>query len=1136
DFVIYNSAVSAATVAKGGVLFPVYDSAGYISYTADGSVKTPVSAIEGGLAGLNAEIRDWWLYDRNRDLISDSAGNSYYTSASGSSVGRVYGANTSCVNLKSGSPAGYVVQVMAREGASAATGSAIGYYVIEPVNLYRECAFHSATLNGQEWLWDPVKAKFYTLGGGAGDAGKRDYDVSVPFTGLSHEPSVSLSYGDFALVEGVHYRMSYGDPDPESGGVASCAGAPNRNVTTVEGAERAGFSVLPQNTNNMSNFIVAYFDITPAALEDCEVSLASDEWAYTGNAVEPPVTVTLNGVELQKDVDFTVTYADNVERGMASWKVEPLANLGGGELSEVSGTFRIVDGEDLTAAFTLDAIADQQFNWGYDVHPALTFRKNTGSGNLGAAVNLVEGVDYTVSYSTKSITKWPDGKYAQTAPCTVTVNGAGRYTGALSATFDIVPYDAAANATGQLRAYVQDVSYGMWGKAPTGTKADADGAVYPTHETATVGLEYPIMAVQARPIIDWAAYENAVATGFDPEESGCYGTALNMTTSNNNAIGGLVNRYPGRYYDADGVEVNGNGGVYTDASGAIIAYPQVAEPGTISAKVELRCGTGGVHAGAVGMLDCGTFEYGAALDLSKVTWSVMGDCVYDGTEKHPVVGTTQSGAVLVESSGAGGSDGDYAISYSQDDNAVDAGTVHYTVTAVEGEGKHFTGTFQGAFSILPASLADADDVRLVYDQEYVVEDASVGVCPKPEVFKGQALLEEGKDYTIDYTSNTTQGTGMFLVRGMGNYTGSVSGTFGIVESGTLNNVVVSGVASAPWSGLPVKCEPVLKDGDRVLVEGTDYTVAYLRDGKATEDFTSCGTITVHLVGVGGYRGTRDVDYTVVGRDFTLAKATAAGVFYTGKEQSPVVTVRYDGEVLSSDLYTVSPVAATDAGTYRISVTSAGGQYTPASITCDFVISKAVNGLAATTKDPGAVAYSTSARTVSNPVSATGAQGAVTFAKASGDPRLKVAANGAITVAAKTPAGTYELGVATRAAGDANHNAASVIRTVRIVVAKAPNTLKVAGKTVAVKAVKLKKSAQKLKVAKVRTVKENISKGKITYKKASGNKKIAVAKSGKMTLKKGLAKGAYKVKVKATSKATANYTAKTVAFTVKVRVS
>ena len=68
------------------------------------------------------------------------------------------------------------------------------------------------------------------------------------------------------------------------------------------------------------------------------------------------------------------------------------------------------------------------------------------------------------------------------------------------------------------------------------------------------------------------------------------------------------------------------------------------------------------------------------------------------------------------------------------------------------------------------------------------------------------------------------------------------------------------------------------------------------------------------------------------------------------------------------------------------------------------------------------------------------------------------------------------------------------------------------------------------------MKENISKGKITYKKASGNKKIAVAKSGKMTLKKGLAKGAYKVKVKATSKATANYTAKTVAFTVKVRVS
>ncbi|MBE6471550.1 MAG: hypothetical protein E7000_07605 [Coriobacteriaceae bacterium] len=93
----------------------------------------------------------------------------------------------------------------------------------------------------------------------------------------------------------------------------------------------------------------------------------------------------------------------------------------------------------------------------------------------------------------------------------------------------------------------------------------------------------------------------------------------------------------------------------------------------------------------------------------------------------------------------------------------------------------------------------------------------------------------------------------------------------------------------------------------------------------------------------------------------------------------------------------------------------------------------------------------------------------------------------------------------------------------------------------VKAVKKTQTAKAkakttIKAAKAFKVKKNVSKGKVTYAKVSGNKKITVSKSGKITVKKGLKKGkTYTVKVKASSKATKNYKAASTTVTLKVKV-
>ena len=110
----------------------------------------------------------------------------------------------------------------------------------------------------------------------------------------------------------------------------------------------------------------------------------------------------------------------------------------------------------------------------------------------------------------------------------------------------------------------------------------------------------------------------------------------------------------------------------------------------------------------------------------------------------------------------------------------------------------------------------------------------------------------------------------------------------------------------------------------------------------------------------------------------------------------------------------------------------------------------------------------------------------------------------------------------------------VIKTETVAKLKKNNTLVVKAKKPTVQYTKLKKKNQVIAVKKAFTISK--AQGKVSYKKASGNKKITVAKNGKITVKKGLKKGTYKIKVKVTAAGNTTYKAvtKTVTVTIKVK--
>ena len=97
-----------------------------------------------------------------------------------------------------------------------------------------------------------------------------------------------------------------------------------------------------------------------------------------------------------------------------------------------------------------------------------------------------------------------------------------------------------------------------------------------------------------------------------------------------------------------------------------------------------------------------------------------------------------------------------------------------------------------------------------------------------------------------------------------------------------------------------------------------------------------------------------------------------------------------------------------------------------------------------------------------------------------------------------------------------------------------NPLVVKGKTVKIKKKQIKKKSKTLKAKRVVKIKKK-GKGKLTYKKLSGNKKITVASNGKVKVKKGLKKGTYKVKVSVTAAGNDQYFPITKKVTFKIKV-
>lgn len=322
-------------------------------------------------------------------------------------------------------------------------------YVLEysnNVNVGTDTAVVTITAKEDGNYTGSIETTFTITQKNIGDGETMDGEITLQpigaqiYTGEALTPAVTLLYQSEAsgkitfLKEGTDYDVEYSS---------------NTEVGTAK--------VKVTGKSNYSGTIETTFeihgDLSQAKMTDIPVQ------QYTGSEITPLPEVTFAGKTLVKDTDYTVAYANNVERGTATITITGQNWYTGTKIV----SFTISDA--FSEAFTVTGVAPSYTYTGEDIKPAVY----VSDGTL-----LTQDEDYTVSYE----------NCRNVGTATITITGMGEFSGTKTVTYEIVPRSITA-------AEFSAVS----GQTYTGSKVTPAVMVTYNGTTLTAGTDYTIVYV-----------------------------------------------------------------------------------------------------------------------------------------------------------------------------------------------------------------------------------------------------------------------------------------------------------------------------------------------------------------------------------------------------------------------------------------------------------------------------------------------------------------------------------------------------------------------------------------------------------------------------------------------------------------
>lgn len=692
---------------------------------------------------------------------------------------------------------------------------------------------------------------------------------SYLLTGTPITPVVAITdsiFGtDVTLKESSDYTVTYSDNDKEGTGRVIVTGIGNY-TDTLE---------LPFEIK------MAPYDIALA-----EIHLNPEKAVYTGEAIEPDVTVILGDTTLQSGKDYTLTYSNNVNPGFGTvtvtgtgsegtftyyneqtvsfyiapgnWQLEE-AIYGSrlsevklpegwtwqnpesfvGNVSETGNSFEAVyssaDGQlEETAEFTVKVLPEnindtgritisvEKENLSYDNGNRVRPTISITDGMLEKT--LTENVDY----------KWTTENDTAAGTALLTIEGTGNYTGSFSDTYEISKAENHLEISADKLA--DSVLRMIIGQNPVFLNIDylGDGELSLKSESETVAL--------SETAADASGKLGGKVTAVGLGETSV--TVSVAESQNYKAVSRTITVIvePVSLTDA-AILLSGEPFVYTGSQikpDVTVAIGDLVLTKDRDYTVEFGENIhAGEHAGSVTITGIG--NYCGSAETNFTIEKAVNPAVLSDTELNAVYGQKQAELSLE----------DGWLWRTPQNRVGDAGKHELEVYLPETRDyleKSWTVSVDVAPKALEETMVSMKASSFVYD----------GTPKQPELHVADGTLMTEKDYEISYENHVHAGTGTVTVTGIRNYKGTMTNHFTIGKATPELTVGAGTSVTKNVSEETFSLEAVLSNGGSLIYSSSDDTVAAV-DENGTVTMYSTGTAEISIV----YEGNDDYEPAAV---------------------------------------------------------------------------------------------------------------------------------------------------------------------------------------------------------------------------------------------------------------------------------
>lgn len=725
-------------------------------------------------------------------------------------------------------------------------------------------------------------------------------EASYKYRGTQIRPQITVKAGSKTLTT-ADYDVTYG---------------PNTDAGTDGG------SIVVKGKNSYAGIVEAVlFDIESQNIRDLKImdgdqtTMKSRE--YTGKEIVPEISVkaTVGTTDFTlPESSYTVAKKDGADNKNVGTGTIVVTGDGKNVIGSREVTFRITPKSlakptgSAADKISVEVVPDSVAYDGTEKKPTVIVTYQYGTET--ELRQLTEGVDFTVGYSNN----------INAGTATVTVTGLGNYTNSRTAEFTIIEKDF----SGAIVSLPNGTAYPYMG-----SNAAIEPAVAVTLDgmTLTEGTDYEVTYQNNKTVGE----ASVVVTGM-----GSYAGSVTKTfTIESHDIAAAdvsVAPIPNQAYTGSPVipEVTVTCGDYKLQQGVDYTLTFDSEHTEIGGVLMRINGIGGFtnyrQASFTIASDIAQAQVGGIKDSYPYTGAIYTETELGITEVR--IGST----VLTPES--------YSFAFAEGSDGKSAGT--QTLLLI-GQG-NYGGRKEIPITIAPKDISEADVVMAGFEDSVPYSD---NITQNVTFTWGDIALVKNNDYTVTCRPSGTAGAYEMEVKGIGNYTGTITRPF-TVEQSPLDGVEVKGISSTyTYTGEAIEPEfTVWADGRQL--EEADYTVSF-------ENNVNAGVAKVTITGTGlHYYGTKEVTFNILRKSVHLCDIGAIPTqTYTGADIKPEVTVEDAGETLAVQTdYTLMYSNNRKAGTGTAAVAGKGNYTATKNLTFDIrpcdVSAAAVTGSSAST--------------------------------------------------------------------------------------------------------------------------------------------------------------------------------------------